>query len=256
MTFPINLNIGPASLSFHLVFETLAFVIGFRYFLYLRRRADDPIDSQNRIWILIGAAFGAFLFSRLVGNLEDPVALFSQSRPLWFYFANKTIVGALLGGLLGVEITKKIIGVERSSGDLFTYPLILAIMIGRVGCFTAGLTEATYGVPSMLPWAIDLGDGIPRHPLPLYEILFLALLWFSLVQLEKRFRLREGLRFEFFMIAYLGYRLLIGFLKPGFRFDFGLTTIQIVCLLGLMYYGRTLIALFISRSSLLTPRHA
>ena len=55
-----------------------------------------------------------------------------------------TIVGALLGGLLVVEITKKIIHEKSSSGDLFTYPLILAMMIGRIGCFTSGLTEETY----------------------------------------------------------------------------------------------------------------
>ena len=256
MTFPIELNIGGIPINLHLIFETLAFVVGFRYFLYLRKQIDDPIDTSNRIWILIGAAFGALLFSRLVGNFEDPVYLFSQSHPLWFYFANKTIVGALLGGLLCVEITKKIIGENHSSGDLFTYPLILGIMIGRIGCFTAGVAEPTFGVASTLPWALNLGDGLLRHPLALYEILFLGLLWFGLVRLEKLYQLKKGLRFAFFMMSYLMFRLLVDFLKPGFHFDFGLTTIQIVCLLGLLYYGRIIIALIISHSTLLQKRHA
>ena len=256
MDFPIQLKVGGAVLSLHLLFETLAFVVGFRYFLYLRKRVNDPIETGDRIWILIGAAFGAFFFSRLIGNLEDPVALFSQSHPFWYYFGNKTIVGALLGGLLCVEITKKIIGEKNSSGDLFTYPLILGIIIGRLGCFTSGVTEPTYGIATSLPWGMDLGDGILRHPLPLYEILFLLILWFGLVRLEKAYTLREGLRFELFMIGYLLYRFLIGFLKPGFRFDFGLTTIQIVSFLGLLYYSRTIVALLISRSTLFADRHA
>ena len=255
MDFPIQPTVGGVPINLHLIFETLAFFVGFRYFLYLRKRVEDSINSQNRVWILIGAAFGAFFFSRIVGNFEDPISLFSEPHPIWFYFANKTIVGGLLGGLLFVEITKKILGVERSSGDLFTYPLILAIVIGRIGCFTAGVAEPTYGLETSLPWGINLGDGIYRHPLPLYEICFLLFLWFGLVRLEKKYKLREGVRFEFFMIAYLVYRFSVGFLKPGFRFDFGLTTIQIVCFLGLLYYSRTLIALLISRSTLFERHH-
>ncbi len=146
-------------------------------------------------------------------------------------------MGGLLGGLIGVELTKKLIGEKESSGDLFTYPLILAIMVGRVGCFLSGVAEPTYGVPTGLPWGMDLGDGLPRHPVALYEILFLALLWISLRAVEKRYDLRSGLRFALFMTTYLLFRFGIDFIKPGFRFSFGLTSIQIACLLGLLYYA-------------------
>jgi hypothetical protein len=33
-----------------------------------------------------------------------------------------------------------------------------------VGCFLTGLSDRTYGTPTPLPWGIDFGDGIPRHP--------------------------------------------------------------------------------------------
>lgn len=73
-----------------------------------------------------------------------------------------TVVGGLLGGLVGVELSKKIIGVRTSSGDLFSYPLILGMMIGRVGCL-GGLEDNTYGEATTLPWGMDLGDGVMRH---------------------------------------------------------------------------------------------
>ena len=143
MAYPIDLKLGNVTLSLHLIFETLGFIVGFRYFLFLRHRQKDRITDSNRSWIIIGATFGAFFFSRVIGALENPITLIHSAHPLLYLYANKTIVGALLGGLLVVEITKKIIHEKSSSGDLFTYPLILAMMIGRIGCFTMGLGEET-----------------------------------------------------------------------------------------------------------------
>ena len=125
----------------HLVFEIGAFAIGYTYFQYLRASQRDLIEENDRVWIIIGAAAGALFGSRMLGALEDPQLLIGDWRSLLLAFSNRTIVGGLLGGLVGVEITKKILGVRTSSGDLFTYPLILAIMIGRVGCLLAGLED-------------------------------------------------------------------------------------------------------------------
>ena len=43
----------------HAVLETLGIFVGFRYFLYLRKKNGDVIEEPNRIWIVIGALFGA-----------------------------------------------------------------------------------------------------------------------------------------------------------------------------------------------------
>jgi hypothetical protein len=136
MSFPIEIPIAAVRINAHILFETLAFIVGFRYFLFLKRNQSDPISEPNRIWIIIGAAFGAFFFSRLLGSLENPGAWIRSERPLLYFYMNKTIVGGLLGGLLCVEITKYFLREKSSSGDLFTYPLMLAMIVGRIGCFT------------------------------------------------------------------------------------------------------------------------
>lgn len=249
MTFPIDIHIGALTIPSHLIFEMLAYTLGFRYFLWLRKRQVDTIETGDRIWILIGAAFGALVGARLVGILENP-SLFSTAPSLVLYvMASKTIVGGLLGGLVGTELTKKIIGVHTSSGDLITYPLLLAIMIGRVGCFLAGVEDGTYGTASTLPWALDMGDGIQRHPTNLYEILFLGLLWLFLRALERRVQLADGARFRIFLASYLLFRFCIEFIKPVHPFVLGLGIIQLVCLAGLVYYWRV----FLQPTSLCIP---
>jgi phosphatidylglycerol---prolipoprotein diacylglyceryl transferase len=244
MKYPVEFGLGSIHISAHFIFETLAFIIGFRYFLFLKRKQSDPISESNRIWIIIGAAFGAFIFSRLLGSLEDPRAWLLAENPWLYFYANKTIVGGLLGGLLSVEVTKLFLKEKSSSGDLFTYPLILAMIIGRAGCFSAGIYEPTFGVASSLPWSMDLGDGILRHPVALYEIVFLMLLWVALCNLEKYTRLDRGVRFKLFMIAYLFFRFMLEFIKPVHPLIFSLTSIQLACLAGLVYYYRTLMILF------------
>lgn len=244
MDLPLVFHIGPASLSAHLLFETLAFFIGFRYFLYLRKQRGDTIREDNRIWIFIGATAGALLGSRILGALESPSALAASEHPLLYVFSSKTIVGGLLGGLAGVETVKKIIGETRSSGDLFTYPLMLGMIIGRIGCFLNGTAESVYGLPATGWYAMDLGDGIPRHPVALYEIIFLILLWLGLRFAERRRPLREGCRFQLFMVFYLGFRMALEAFKPTEPLALGLSAILLACLAGWIYYRDIVIDLF------------
>lgn len=241
MQFPFALEFGDTRILIHSISEVLAFFLGFRYYLYLRKRNTDTISSQNRIWIIIGAILGALAGSRLIGGLEDPAALFSAENWFMHIYSNRTVVGGFLGGLLGVEIVKKMIGEQRSSGDLFAYPMILGLIIGRIGCFANGIYEDTYGVSTTLFTGMDLGDGILRHPVTLYEIAFLIILWICLAQLKKNYSLESGGMFKIFMIAYLAFRFLLDFIKPHYPVIAGLSTIQLTCLAGLIYYYRYII---------------
>ncbi len=183
----------------------------------------------------------------------------------------KTIVGALVFGLIAVELFKRYIGLHQSTGDLYAIPLALGIAIGRIGCFLTGLSDNTFGTPTNLPWAIDFGDGIPRHPTQLYEIAFLLLLipiLYKIVILGRSGIPSEsvilsgaevsrseasaeskdpyphhgpflpGDAFKFFMVAYLSFRFLCDFIKPYPRVLLGLGGIQWACLFTLLYYSR------------------
>lgn len=228
--------------NIHLILEYLAFFIGFRYYLYLRKNQKDTISTSNRLSIIIGATVGAFLGSRIVGILENPSLQLSPQNIL-VLLNTKTIMGGLFGGLLGVELCKKIIGEKSSSGDLFTLPIIAGIFTGRIGCFLSGINEFTYGKSTDFFLAMDLGDQIPRHPLALYELIFLLFLFFVLKKHISARDLPDGTVFRIFMISYFSFRFGIEFLKPNVFFVAGLSTIQWLCLVCILYYYKTVFQL-------------
>jgi phosphatidylglycerol---prolipoprotein diacylglyceryl transferase len=237
VSIPFEPVVFGTKLNVHLLLEYAAFFIGFRYYLFLRKRSADPISSNNRLSIIIGAIFGALFFSRLMGFLENPPFHWEQG---WVaVLNNKTIMGGLFGGLLGVELVKKWIGEKRSSGDLFTLPIILGITIGRVGCFLAGTKEFTYGRETTFFMGMDLGDGLYRHPIALYEIFFLIGLFLMVKRLQDgAASFKDGIYFKGFMVSYFGFRFFIEFLKPNPFLVLGLSSIQILCLLCFLYYYR------------------
>ena len=187
IVFPVTLHVGSVIIPLHAICETLGIFIGFRYFLYLKKKHGDLIESSNRVWILIGATSGALIGTRLIGALENPPELLHSANMLMYAYQQKTIVGGLLGGLFVVELTKLILKEKTSSGDLFVFPLILAMIIGRIGCFSMGVYEETYGLQTSLPWGMNLGDGLVRHPVALYEHAFLFVLWFALFFVQKKY---------------------------------------------------------------------
>jgi prolipoprotein diacylglyceryltransferase len=252
-------------------FETLSYFVAFRAYLSLRRRFGDPISTPLR-WALIAAAVaGAALGSKLLFWLEDPQLTWRSLHDPAYLIGGKTIVGALAFGLLSVELTKRYIGIRQSTGDLYAIPLALGIAIGRIGCFLTGLSDNTYGTATTLPWAVNFGDGISRHPTQLYEIVFLLALIPILYRVlnetvilsgasasrsegdaeskdpvpagatseppRSSFPLLPGDAFKFFMVAYMSFRLLCDFLKPYPRIFLGLGGIQWACLLVLLYYS-------------------
>jgi phosphatidylglycerol---prolipoprotein diacylglyceryl transferase len=249
MNFPVYLHFGRHSIHPHLFFETLAYFVAFGAYLLLRRRFGDPISTPLRWAVIAAAVAGAALGSKVLFWLEDPRLSWHNLHDPVYLMGGKTIVGALVFGLISVELIKRYIGLRESTGDLYAIPLALGIAIGRIGCFLTGLADNTYGTPTSLPWAVNFGDGIPRHPTQVYEIIFLLLLIPVLYRIVVRSATQTGGRslptvilpgdaFKFFMVAYLSFRFLCDFIKPYPRVFLGLGGLQWACLLVLLYYSR------------------
>jgi prolipoprotein diacylglyceryltransferase len=219
----------------HLVFETLAYAIGFRMYLALRERRGDVVTFDQRWWVIAAAAAGAAIGSKVLYWFEDPQLTLANWHNPAFLFGGKTIVGALIGGLVAVEWTKARLGIMQKTGDLFALPLAVGAAVGRVGCFLTGLEDHTCGIHTSLPWAVDFGDG-PRHPTQLYEILFLLILAWAIEFVARRPH-REGDLFRIFMVSYFAFRLFIDFLKPEVRVFVGLSSIQWTCVGLLVFYA-------------------
>lgn len=235
MSFPVYIPLGPLTLHPHWVFETLAYSLAFYWFLCERRRSGDVVDKRVRWWVIGAAAIGGLAGARLLYLLEDPRQLALHWENPGFVLGGKTIVGGLIGGLIAVEWIKRRLGVVVATGDLLVLPLALGIAIGRIGCFLSGLADRTYGIATRLPWGVDFGDGVLRHPTQLYEIGFLAALAVLIAALAGRFTV-VGDRFKLFMLAYMAFRFAVDFIKPAPRVG-GLSVIQWACLAIIAYYA-------------------
>jgi len=240
VSFPVYLHIGALRWHPHWVLETLAYGVAFRVYLSLRRGRGDVLDDSRRWWVIAAAAVGAVLGSKLLYWFEDPGLTLAHWNDPAALLSGKTIVGALIGGLLAVEWAKKRLGISRRTGDLFAVPLCVGIAIGRIGCFLTGLEDHTAGIATRLPWGVNFGDGITRHPTQLYEVLFALAVG---VFLWRRMRVAhaEGDIFKMFMAGYFAFRLLCDFLKPDVRVFAGLSSIQWACVAMLLYYSRDIL---------------
>ena len=150
-----------------------------------------------------GATVGAYLFG---------------SANLWLSGIGgvaRSIEGAIAGAIVGIELLKWRTGIRGSTGLRLVAPLTAAIAVGRLGCFFAGLDDMTYGTPTSLPWGVDFGDGVRRHPVQLYEAAVMAAFLFAFVLLlrhEGRTMRRAG--FYLFVAFYALQRFGWEFLKP------------------------------------------
>ena len=231
MTFPYYFHLLGRPIHPHLLMELLAYFAGFQ--LYRLRRRHWPragVSPEQNLWLIVGAVFGALVGSKLLAWLESAPDYWPHRFDPQTWVGGKTIVGGLLGGWAGVEVAKRRLGVGHSTGDAFVFPLILGMAIGRVGCFLTGLPDHTYGLPSRLPWAIDFGDGIPRHPTQFYDIVFLACLALALA-LRARRPYPNGQLFRLFLLGYLLWRFTVEFIKPRYTV-LGLSAIQMASVLS------------------------
>jgi prolipoprotein diacylglyceryltransferase len=235
MTFPVYLHILGWRIHPHPVMEIIAYAGGFQLYLFLRRRncfpAAAPTPEQS-LWLLVACICGAAAGSKLLAWAESAPLYLSQPIGVTLLAEGKTVVGGLLGGWAGVEITKKLLRITHSTGDIFVFPLILGMAIGRIGCFLTGLSDHTCGLPTHLPWGVDFGDGIPRHPAQLYDICFLTLLALVLGVRQSRRKRPNGQLFAIFLLCYLLYRFGIEFIKPRWTPLAGLSMIQAASLIG------------------------
>lgn len=222
----------------HQIFEYLALAAGFQLYRWQRRRAGAAAPlARGAFAVTIGCVFGAAIGNKLVFLVEVPQLWLHHGLSLEVLMAGQSIVGGLLGGLVGVELAKWVAGQRASTGDLFVLPLMVGTVIGRIGCFLAGLNDGTFGNPSSLPWAIDFGDGVPRHPTQLYDMVFVVLVGTLLWQARTRLANRPGLMFKCYLASYLAWRLFIDGFKPvPFAYGGGVSGIQLVCLAALALY--------------------
>lgn len=213
----------------HLWFDLLAYGASayvLRYFP--KKHSLLPKDEQRWYYytvIIVGFVLGAFSLGTMNVFLSTHV-----------WAVGKSILGAIFGGIVAVEIYKKIAHIKGSTGAYFVPSLALGIAIGRLGCFFAGLEDYTYGIATTLPWGVDFGDGVLRHPVQLYESLAMGGFFFYAWWMYRHDVTRlEKTIFYVFVLFYASQRFVWECLKPYADVALGLNLFQWVCMALIVY---------------------
>jgi prolipoprotein diacylglyceryltransferase len=198
-------------------------------FIVARRFMPRPAELARLPWWKRGLmTLAGFCGGALGGKL--PFVFTSTAGPLsWTAWLSdgKTITMALIGAYLGVELAKWALEVTVKTGDGYAIPLALALAVGRLGCFFNG---CCYGVATSLPWGVDFGDAVRRHPTQLYESLFHLAMAGLLMALLHRERFRYQL-LKLYLIAYGIYRFFTEFIRPEPQDWGGMTFYQVASVL-------------------------
>ncbi len=222
----------------HLGLEYAGIGVGAALYRRARRRGGLPaLHAPKAFAVTAGLLLGAALGNKLVFLVERPDLLAAWWREGTPFALGQSMVGGLLGGLVGTELAKRWTRQPQSTGDLLVLPVTVGLIIGRIGCFLAGLQDDTHGLPTALPWGLDLGDGVPRHPTSLYEISFVIPLCGLLHAFRNRLVAVPGLQWKLFLTGYLLWRAWVDGLKPvPVEYPGGLSGIQVTCGLALAAY--------------------
>jgi prolipoprotein diacylglyceryltransferase len=223
--------------TIHLLFDFLAAIsaLAMTAFVYhwRLRAAGEKIESAGPVYavaLVLGAAIGGFG----AGTLN-----------LWLSGEQgfgRSILGALAGAIIAVELFKRLRGIPGSTGLIFVPAFATSAMVGRWGCYLSGLDDNTYGTPTTLPWGHDFGDGVLRHPVQLYESFFMGgFLTLALYLLWRKnpFFMKNG--FYLLVLAYAGQRFLWEFLKPYQTLAGPFNLFHFICI-GLVIYSAAMIA--------------
>lgn len=191
--------------------------------VWLRLGRREP----KLVAVYFGALLGAFTGAKVV-YLAAEGWLYCAHPDRWLIWATgKTIVGALLGGYLGVEVAKEVVGYRAPTGDLFALTAPVGIVLGRIGCLLHGCCLGQECAPGW--WTLTDREGHSRWPAVPVEIGFNLIMAGSFL-IMRRARLLPGQHFHVYLMAYGAFRFAHEFARDTPRILLGLSGYQIAAL--------------------------
>jgi len=178
----------------------------------LTKRGAEP-------WVVIDIVLIAIplgiIGARIYHVVTHPTFYFGPGTNFWEIFAiwngGIAIYGALIGGAIGAWLGCKWTGIRFwSFADALAPGLLLAQAFGRFGNW---FNQELFGLPTDLPWGLEIDSdnpafpaGLPEdtlfHPTFLYEVIWNVLGVLVLLYIGRRFHLQWGRLFAVYLMWY------------------------------------------------------
>jgi phosphatidylglycerol:prolipoprotein diacylglycerol transferase len=212
---PVAIDLGFAKVHWY----GLMYLIGFlgAWWLGVHRakqtdsgwKKDEVSDLifYGAVGVILGGRIGYILFYNFSAFIENPVILLK----IW--------QGGMSfhGGMLGVFIALYLFG-RKTSKSFFQVSDFIAPMVpiglgaGRIGNFI-NMELPGRAAESNVPWAMDFGDKIARHPSSLYQALTEGLLLFLILWFISAKQTPRMFVSAMFMIGYGSFRFITEFFR-------------------------------------------
>lgn len=194
---------------------------------------------------LLGALIGAKL-----GYVVVELHTHYGEPEFWRHaLVGRTILGALLGGYLGVEAGKKLAGYAQPTGDVFALAVPIGVALGRIGCLLHGCCPGVVCVEGW--WSLAGADGLSRWPAAWVELGFNLTAAVLLFVMYRRGVFRHQL-FHLYLLAYAIFRIAHEPMRDTPRIYAGISGYQVLAGVILVF---TAWRLYVRRSALSIPRH-
>ncbi len=240
---------GNFAIRWYGVLFALGFVIGYQIMFKIYKaenKTQRELDSLAITMVLstiIGARLGHVLFYAPTHYLANPLEIIQVWK------GGLASHGAAIGIITALWLMTK--GNARIGFmwilDRIVIVIALAGFFIRVGNF---VNSEIYGLPSSMPWAViftELGDGIPRHPVQLYEAFSYLAIFVFLYFLYNKYKekIEPGLLFGWFLTLVFGARIILEIFKErqapfmeGLPFDMGQLLSVPLVITGLYFLNR------------------
>jgi phosphatidylglycerol:prolipoprotein diacylglycerol transferase len=230
--YPILFRLGGLTIYAYGFFIAIGFIVGFILATLKARKEGIPFERVVDLFFysVLSAILGSRILFVLI-NLDSYRGNLLQIFKIW--------EGGLVfyGGLILAASVS--IGYMRwhrlpiwKLADMFSPPIALGLVFGRIGCFFAG---CCYGKETSLPWGVIFTDpnslarlNVTLHPTQLYEAASGLAIFFFLNWKAKR-KTFDGQIFWLFLFLYSVFRFFIEMFRGdprGFAVQYFLSTSQ------------------------------
>jgi len=170
--------------NIHIYTWGLVFIISFLISFFLAKKYTKNILEEKHflnimLLILIGIIVGIrllYVFINFSYYIADPIKI------LAFNEGGSSSFGGFLAVLfVWLYIKKHKLNFAKIL-DAFAPWIVLALALGRIGCF---LAWDDFGIASSLPWAVN-ADGVARHPTQIYLLIANLIVFWIILKLQKK----------------------------------------------------------------------
>ena len=231
--YPILFSSDFFTLYSYPLFMGLAWGVG--YFLTIAQFEKASISPKQLIPLFVGIFVSAWIGAKVFFLLVTPSHLIEK-----YFFANYFWLGGgfvFYGGLIFGLIYFLIFSLWFKKFDfkksyLLIPGLVFGHALGRIGCFLAG---CCYGSQCDLPWRMTI-EGIHRHPVQLYEAIYLLVFGIFILRSSKKEQLKSSIASIYLIYYSLGRFILEYFRGDDIRgvFWLNLSTSQYISVLLLL----------------------